>query len=106
MRISVSHRKSKQEVIRTINDAVEQALSTAMPGPAKIMNMQKAWNGNVMNFSFNASMGLLSAPITGSIEVTDTDVIVDVNLPSILGRLIPESTVRSGIENKVRGLLT
>jgi hypothetical protein len=51
-----------------------------------------------------AKMGLMSTPIKGTIDVTDRDVTIDVDL-GIMEKLIPAAKVRDAIGNRVKGLL-
>ena len=57
-----------------------------------------------MTFALNASMGFMSAPIKGTVEVTDRDITIDVDL-GMLERMIPAKTAQELITSKVRGLL-
>jgi hypothetical protein len=50
-------------------------------------------------------MGLLSTPIKGTIEVTDRDLTIDLDL-GLLGRFIPATKARDAISTRVQGLLT
>jgi hypothetical protein len=59
-----------------------------------------------MNFGFTAGMGPITAPIHGTVEVTDTEVIIDIELPGFLKSFLPEERVRSEVQTRVRGLLT
>jgi hypothetical protein len=56
-----------------------------------------------MTFSFNARAGLLSAPIKGTVTVTDQEITIDADL-GIIERLVG-GKARAAIENKVKGLL-
>jgi hypothetical protein len=50
-------------------------------------------------------MGLLRSRIRGTVEVSDEDPMIDVDLGPFL-RLIPESKAREAISSRIRGLLT
>jgi hypothetical protein len=65
---------------------------------------QRSWQGSILSFSLTAKLGLLSTPITGTVEVTDHDVIVEADL-GLLSRLVPEKTAREVIGNRIKGLL-
>jgi hypothetical protein len=58
-----------------------------------------------MDFSFDAKVGLVSAPIEGFVDVTDKDVTVDADL-GWLERLLPAKQAQAAIEGRVKGLLT
>ena len=73
--------------------------------PVQVSNEKREWQGDTMAFSFNAKMGLLSAPIKGTIVITDHDVTVDADL-GLLDRLLGSGAGRSVMESRVKGLLT
>jgi Putative polyhydroxyalkanoic acid system protein (PHA_gran_rgn) len=103
MRITVSHNKSRDEVVQ----AVDRSFADLFQGvnfPVKIADPQKSWNGSTMNFSLTAKMGLFSTPIKGTVEVTDREVIIDADL-GMLERLVPADKARDLIGTRVRGLL-
>ncbi len=103
MRITVSHNKSKDEVVQ----AVDRSFTDLFQGadiPVKIADPQKSWSGSTMSFSLTAKLGFLSTPIKGTVEVTDRDVIIDADL-GMLERLIPADKARDLIGTRVRGLL-
>jgi hypothetical protein len=73
--------------------------------PIQFVSERKSWQGSTLTFSLAAKMGLLSAPVKGTIEVTDRDLTIDLDL-GLLGRLIPATKAREAISSRVRGLLT
>jgi len=58
-----------------------------------------------MDFSFDAKVGIVSAPIKGFVDVTDEDVTVEADL-GWLERLIPAKQTHAALEGRVKGLLT
>ena len=104
MRITVSHNKSKEEVMRAVDRSFDDLFRGVAGLPLKIVNEQRSWQGSTLNFSFNAKMGLLSSPIKGFVEVTDKDVTVDADL-GLLEKLLPAKSASSAIESKIKGLL-
>lgn len=105
MRITISHNKTQQEVIRNIDLALDDLFRQGPLTGLQIINEQKQWNGNLMHFAFTGKMGFFAAPIRGTVLVTDRDVTVDVELPGFLAKLIPEEKMRTQMEGKIRGLL-
>lgn len=105
MRITVSHNKSKEEVIRAVDRSFDD-LFRGIPGiPLKIVNEKREWQASTLNFSFDAKMGLLSSPIKGFVAVTDKDITIDADL-GLLEKLLPMKTATTAIESRVKGLLT
>jgi len=103
MRISVSHNKPREEIIKAVDRSFTD-LFQETDLPLKIANPQKSWSGSTMNFSLTAKLGFLSTPIKGFVEVTDREVTVDADL-GVFERMIPQEKVRDLLSSKVRGLL-
>ena len=72
--------------------------------PLQITNEKRQWQGSTLVFSFDAKAGVLSAPIQGTIEVTDRDLTINVDL-GLLENLLSGGIGRT-IETRVKGLLT
>ena len=104
MRVTIPHNKSKEEVVQTIDRSIDDLLKQAAGLPVKIADQQRNWQGSTMNFSLVAKMGLLSTPIKGTVDVTDHDVTIDVDL-GILERMIPAEKAKDMIGSRVKGLL-
>ncbi len=104
MRITVSHNKSKEEVIRAVDRSLDDLFRTTGGIPLQIVNEKRTWTGSTLAFSFDAKMGLLGAPIKGTVDVTDKDLTIDVDL-GLLEKLFPVKQATAAIESRVRGLL-
>ena len=104
MRITVSHNKSKEQIIQAVDRSFDDLFKGSPAIPIKVANEKRQWQGNTLNFSFNATMGLLSAPIKGTIAVADRDLTIDVDL-GILENLLGGGMSKA-VEGRVKGLLT
>jgi hypothetical protein len=104
MRISISHKKPKEEVIETIERLVKDVLQQSSSLPVKLVNPQTSWQGSTMNFSLTAKMGFISSPVKGTVEVTDRDIIIIADL-GVFERFIPESKAKEMLTTRVHGLL-
>jgi hypothetical protein len=105
MRITVSHEKGQQEAIRRIDQAAEDLVRSAAVGPIRLANFQKRWQSNVLHFAVTGSMGMISHDVSGTLEVTEKEVICEFNLPGFLARLLGEGKVEQTVQTTVRGLL-
>ncbi len=105
MRVTIAHNKSIDEVKSRVDQSMVQVFSGAAGGPLQIVDPQKSWNGNTMNFALTAKMGFFTAPIRGTVEVTDKDLTIDADL-GILDKIIGEGKTRDAIAERVRGLLS
>jgi len=103
MRVTVSHNRSKEEVVRTVDRSFDD-LFQGVGLPVRLTQQHKSWQGATLTFSLTAKMGMLSTPIKGTVEVTDSDLTIDADL-GILERMIPAKKAQEVITNQVRGLL-
>jgi len=104
MRITVSHNRSKEEVIRSVDHSFNDLFQGIGALPVRLVQEHKSWQGSTLTFALTAKMGLLSTPIKGTVEVTDRDLTIDADL-GILERMIPAQKAQEVIGNRVSGLL-
>jgi hypothetical protein len=104
MRITVSHNRPKEEVMRSVDRSFNDLFQGIGALPVRLVQEQKSWQGSTLTFAVTAKMGLLSTPIKGTVEVTDRDITIDADL-GILERMIPAKKAQEVISNHVRGLL-
>lgn len=105
MRVTISHNKPVAEVKTAIDHSMTQVFSGLGGGIIDFSDQHREWHGDTMAFSLNARIGFIKTPIKGTVAITASDVTVDVDL-GLLEKLVPQDTVRTGIEGQVRGLLT
>jgi len=104
MKVTISHNKSQDEVKRAVDQAVDQLFGAVPVGLIQITDQRKQWEGATLKFWLTAKMGVVRNPIVGSIDVTDRDLTIDVDL-GMLNMLFPEQKVRKTIEDSLRGKL-
>jgi hypothetical protein len=105
MRVTVSHNRRKEEIVRAFDRSFDDLFKGFEAVPIQISNERRNWTGSRMDFSFDAKMGFVSTPIKGFIDVTDRDVTVDADL-GWLERLFPAKQAQAAIEGRVKGLLS
>src|SRR3954452_110455 len=105
MRITVSHTKPKEEVMRSVDRSFDDLFRGIGSMPIQFVEERRNWQGSTLNFSISAKMGFINTPIKGTIEVTDTDLTIDADL-GLFERLIPATKARDSITSRIRGLLT
>jgi hypothetical protein len=103
MRITIGHEKSVPQAIEVADRAVDQVFKGLPMGCVQIVGQQKEWSGPVMTFGLTARLGFVKYPMRGTVEVTDKQWIVDVDL-MMFGKLLPDKTHRL-IEARWRALL-
>ncbi len=106
MRIIISHHKSREETARIVDETLGKLLQTEIPRPFRMAEMRKQWTDATLNFQTAVLLGPLRMPIHGVVEVTDDQVIIDIELPPLLGKFIPENKLREAVEARIRGQLS
>jgi hypothetical protein len=104
MRITVSHNKSKDQIIQSVDRSFDDLFKGSPLVPIQVTNEKRQWQGSILIFSFTAKLGLLTAPIKGTVEVTDRDLTIDADL-GLLEKLLGGGMSRA-VEGRVKGLLT
>ena len=105
MRVTISHSKTKAEAMQAVDRAMDDLFRGFDLPAVTLLNPQKSWNGSVMTFSTTAQMAFMKSPISGTVEVTERDIIIDADL-GLLNRFLPEDKTRELFESRIRGLLT
>jgi hypothetical protein len=105
LRVTVSHNKPKEEVMRAVDRSFDDLFRNISVIPLQFVDEKRTWQGSVLTFSLSAKMGIISVPMRGTVEVTDRDLTIDADL-GVLERLLTPSKTREAITSRVRGLLT
>src|SRR5947209_7473859 len=105
MRVTVSHNRQKEEIMRSVDRSFDDLFKGFGTVPIKIVNESRKWTGSRMDFSFNAKVGIVSTPIKGFIDMTDKDVTVDADL-GWLERLFPVKQAQTALAGRLKGLLS
>ena len=104
MRVTISHNRPKEEVIRTVERSFDDLFKGVGVLPVQLVQEHRSWQGSTLTFAMTAKIGFMSTPIKGTIDVTDRDLTIDVDL-GILERMIPAKKAQEMITDRVRGLL-
>ena len=103
MQITISHNRSKAEMIASVDRSFDEMLRGKAGLPVQLVVKQKSWQGQILSFTLTAKMGLLSTPIKGTVEVTERDLIVDADL-GLLKNILPEKAVREVFADRLKAL--
>jgi Putative polyhydroxyalkanoic acid system protein (PHA_gran_rgn) len=104
MRITVAHNKGRAQMIQMVDRAFDDVFKGVAQAPLTITNQQKSWKGSLMTFSLVAKMGFMSNPISGTVQVTDSEVTLEADL-GMLGKLLPGHKIQTALQTRLRGLL-
>ena len=105
MRITVAHNRGKEQVKQSIDRCFDDLFRGISIVPIQFVDERRIWQGSTLTFSLGARMGPLTNPMKGTIDVTDKDVTIDIDL-GLLERVLPGNQVRTRLTERVRGLLT
>jgi hypothetical protein len=105
LRVTVSHNKPKQEVMRAVDRSFDDLFRNIGVIPLQFVDEKRSWQGSLLTFSVSAKMGIISVPIRGTVEVTDRDITIDADI-GVLERLLGLGKTREVLTDRVRGLLT
>jgi aryl-alcohol dehydrogenase-like predicted oxidoreductase len=104
VKITVPHNQSREQVMKAVDKSLNELFQGIAILPVHFVEDRRTWRGSTLAFSLTAKTAFISTPIKGTIEVTDREVIIDVDL-GMLERLIPATRVREVVSQRVRGLL-
>jgi hypothetical protein len=104
MRITVSHNRPKEDLIRAVDRSFNDLFQGMGVLPVQLVQKHRSWQGSTLTFALDAKMGIISTPIKGTVEVTDRDITIDVDL-GILEHMIPTKKAQDVLTDRVRGLL-
>ena len=105
MRVTVSHNKDPQEIVRNVDRGFDDMFRGLPLGPVQFTDERRQWNGRRLDFSFTARAGFMAFPIKGTVLVEDHQVTVDVDLPPVLENFLPQQKMKTVMEGRVRGML-
>jgi hypothetical protein len=106
MTVIIPHHKTKEEAIRLVDGHVENLFEIPGTGAVQLTDQRRNWNGSTLEFSMTARFGFIALPMSGTVAIDDTNVTVNVELPTLVTTFIGEDKLRAGVEGKVRGMLS
>jgi hypothetical protein len=104
MKITVAHKRTKAEIMQNIERSFDDLARPNAGLPVQLTVKSKSWQGSVLTFELAAKMAMVSTPIKGTVEVTDTDVIIEADL-GMLGRFVSDETAAQLFGQRFKGLL-
>jgi hypothetical protein len=104
MRVTISHDRTKQQVIDSIDRSFNEMFEGASGLPVRLTVTHKEWVGDTLNFALTAKVAMISTPIKGTVLVNDHDLTIDADL-GMLNNFISEKAAGEMIGGRVKGLL-
>lgn len=102
MTVILPHRKTRQEAIHVVDDAMIQLCKASIMG-VEIVDPVRKWDASTMLFSLTGRLGFIEVPLSGTVAVDDQNITVVCELPAILKNFVGEEKIRAGVEEKMNG---
>jgi len=103
MQLTLRHQTSQQEAIKKIDDYLNELMKEEYPG-VTVIEPQKNWEDYIMRFSFTIQKMLFTLDFSGTVIVTDAEVIGDSDVPDLVLNFIPEEKIKKIITQKFNEL--
>ncbi len=94
MKFKQKHNSSKEKVKNNIAKALERARTEKLPEGVELKNLDYEWTQDEINFSLKIKRGLLSLPVSGTILVDDNYLNIELKLPAMLEKALPEEELK------------
>jgi hypothetical protein len=104
MRVTVSHTKSQEEVMKVVDRSIEDTFRGLGVGLVQVSNTEKTWNGNTMTFSMQVKAAFLTTPVHGTVLVNERDVVIEADL-GLFGKFISDEKAATLMEGRIKGLI-
>jgi hypothetical protein len=105
MRIEQPHSLGRHQAILRIDQFLD-GLVERPPGGVTISNPKKDWDDGRMAFSFTAAKGFFGVPIAGVMEVTDSLVVMQSELPVLLTSVFGEDRIAQVVGLELKRVLS
>jgi hypothetical protein len=102
--IQEPHSLGSQEAKRRLDEYVNELSHGAFPG-VTIDDVQTRWEGSRLEASFRAKKSFFSKRIAGSMQVEESSVTLEVEVPDLVFSLVPQQEVEGAVREKLRAKL-
>ena len=99
-------REEVEKAIEKIDTFLFLLLKRQFPGGVKIQNARQSWRNNKMSFEFTIKKGVfLRVNITGRIDVTNSEVVLNSTIPGLITSFVPEKKIKTSLTEQDLGML-
>lgn len=99
MRLTLPHHTTQEEAIQKIDDHINEAMEQEYSG-ITVIDPEKKWDDHIMRFSFTVQKLLFTLDFSGSVIVTDAEVVGEAEIPSIVTTFVSEERIKQVIKEK------
>jgi hypothetical protein len=104
--VVVPHHTTVEQAIDIVDRSADSLFEGAAGGSVELVDRKRSWNGPIMDFSLTARLGFIALPISGTAVVDESSVTINCELPALVEKFVGEEKIQTGIERKVRGMLS
>lgn len=105
MRVQVSHSLGHHGGRTRVAGFVDGLARRAWPAGVDVRDPRATWTGDRLDFSCALTRGIFSLPLRGWLDVFETEVILEAEIPPMLMSLAGEDRIRSVIGGELERLL-
>ena len=105
MTVTVPHRTTSEKAIALVDQSADRIFDFGSSS-VTLTDQKKVWNGPVMEFSLTARAGFIALPVSGTVTVDDTNVVVECELPALAKNFVGEEKIAASVQKRVAGLLS
>jgi Putative polyhydroxyalkanoic acid system protein (PHA_gran_rgn) len=95
------HTLGTDEARRRIDASAQQLAGGTFPG-VEIKDLETRWNGSTLETSFQARKGFFSKRISGSMQVENDAVTLQIEVPDLVFSFVPRPQVEGFLREKLR----
>lgn len=93
MRIQRSHNLGQAAAIQKIDGFLDGLMARPLPAGVKVKHADKSWQGGRMTFAAKFAKGIMGATVTGTVDVTDSEVVMESQVPALIKTFVGEDKV-------------
>jgi hypothetical protein len=102
--IQEPHSLGADEAKRRLDEYVNELAKGSFPG-VTIDDVQKRWDGSRLETSFRAKKSFFTKRVKGSMQVEESSVTLEVEVPDLVFSLVPQQEVESAVRKNLRAKL-
>ena len=99
MKLTLAHNTTQEQAIEKIDDYLNELMKREFPGVV-VIDPQKEWRGNFMRFSFAVQKLIFTLEFSGTVLVTDQEVIGEAEIPGMVTTFVSEEKIKEVITKK------
>ena|SRR3989339_1763865 len=103
MKLTLSHQTTQAEAIKKIDDHLNGLLKQEYRG-ITVIDPYKEWDDNIMRFSFSVQKLIFTLDFSGTIIITDQEVIGEAEVPAMVSTFVSEDRIKEVIKKKFNEL--